>query len=592
MTKEKGIKLTLGDIKEVATKIGEMYRCFNIQRQEALLLGQEVRNYIFATSIDTTSSDNMESKNRTHVPKLTELSDTLQSNYWASIFGEKLFFVFDGEGEEDKFKAKKIEAWIRVKLESKKFRQTVGRALVADYVIYGNCFIEVDYVIERDDFSNQTFKGVVFRRVSPLDVVFDAQAESFKESPKIRKKLVHLADLSELPSKFPNAKYNKGMIDKILMSRQTGHREDWAELLHDENLQMDGYSTFDDYFKQDYVEVLTYRGDIYDPETGKVQKHRLVEVVDRMHVIRNETNPSPIGMSGLHHMAWRTRPDNLWGMGALDNLAGMQYRVNKIENLKADVIDVIGHPIAVLSGGETLEELEDIYRAGEIIQLAEGQDLTFERPDANILRFADSHMNTYFSLMEDFAGAPPEERGIRTPGEKTAEEMRQLDSKGSKLFKDKARIFESGLEGALKEAFELTLKQFDGTDYVEIFDDVEGKDILQELALEDLKARGDFTAMGSKHWDLKNKRKAEIGGLLNSTLTDPKYSAHVNSWETVKTIEDVYELEDTNMFERNRGIKDEVEAQAIAQAESEQLAQGSEEETGEETAPITDEEGQ
>lgn len=572
MSKEKGIKLTGSDINELATKIADMYRNFNDQRSAALLLGQEVRNYIFATNINSTTSQNVDTSNRTHIPKLTELSDTLQSNYWESIFGEANFFVFNGEGEDDRAKAKMIEAWIRIKLEQKKFRQTVGRLLVADFVIYGNVFIEVDYVVERDDFNKVVFKGIVIRRISPLDIVFDAQAESFKDSPKIRKRLVHIADLAELPTKFPNAKYEKGTINKLIKSRQTGIREDWVETLHQENIMMDGFNSFEDYFKQDFVEILTYRGDIYDPTTGKIQKHRIIEVADRVHVIRNETNPSPVGFSGISHIPWRIRPDNLWGMGALDNLAGMQYRVNKLENIKADVLDLHGHPIVIHKGGESLDNLGDIYKPGEFVDLAADEELIFESPDANILQYADSHIATYFSLMEDFAGAPPEERGIRTPGEKTAEEIRMLDTRGSKLFRDKARVFEAGLETALKEAFELMLKQFDGEDYVQIFDDLEGQTILAQFSLEDLNARGDFTAQGSKHWDIKNKRKSELAALIGGVLQDPSLKAHVNAWETCKAIEEIYQLKDTNIFERFRGVKDDVTLQAIAQAEGQQLA--------------------
>lgn len=589
MSKESGIKLTLSDIDQSAMKIGEMYTTFNDQRTTALAMGQEIRNYVYATDINDTNSGNLDSKNRTHIPKLTELSDTLQSNYWETIFGEIKFFKFNGVEADDRAKSKKVEAWIRVKLESKKFRQTVGRELIADFVIYGNCFIEVDYIVELDDKNEEIFKGIVLRRISPLSIVFDADADSFGNTPKIRRKLIHLADLAGLPVKFPNAGYNKDAIDKAIARRQTAIRDDWVDMIQDQNLTVDGFDSFDDYFKQDYIEVLTYKGDMYNSDTGKVQKHRVIEVIDRLHIIRDETNPSPTGMSGIHHIKWRTRTDNLWGMGPLDNLAGMQYRVNKIENLKADVIDVIGHPITIHIGGESLEELGDIYIPGEIIDLPEGEDIRFESPDANILQVADSHMSLYFSLMEDFAGAPPEERGIRTPGEKTAAEINMLDSKGSKLFRDKSRIFETGLEGALKEAFELTLDNFDGNDYIEIFDDLEGKEILETLSLDSIKARGDFTAMGSKHWDIKNRRKSELTALFGAggILQDPKYSAHVNSWESVKALEDIYQLTDTKIFERYRGVKDEVETQAIAQAESEELAKAQQEETGQEAEDST-----
>ena len=42
---------------------------------------------------------------------------------------------------------------------------------------------------------------------------------------------------------------------------------------------------------------------------------------------------------------WRPRPDNLYAMGPLDNLVGMQYRIDHLENLKSDVFDQIAYPI-------------------------------------------------------------------------------------------------------------------------------------------------------------------------------------------------------------------------------------------------------
>ena len=579
--KDSGIKLTLGDIDDCAVKITSMWNRFNEQRQTALRIGQEVRQYIFATAIDSTSSANMEHKNRTHIPKLTELSDTLQSNYWDSIFGEAKFFVFKGETSEDKEKSDKITAWIRSKLEAKKFRQIEGRKLVADYVIYGNAFIGVDYIKELDKYNVETFKGATMKRISPLDIVFDAQAETFDKSPKIQRLMLHISTLAELIRKYPSANFNKGALDKILKSRQTGVSESWAERLHKENFNMDGFASWEDYFKQDYVEILIYRGDIYNNKTGEAQKRRIIWVADRLFELRNEENPAPIGKDGIHHVAWRIRPDNLWGMSPLDNLLGMQYRINKVENAKADALDLSVLPITILKGADSLDDLTQImYKPGQVITLGIEEDIQFESPDVAVLQYASSHMAEYFALMENFAGAPPEERGIRTPGEKTAEEIRMLDTKGSKLFRDKARAFEIALEGALDEAKELTLLNFDGEDYVQTFDDIEGAEKLKLVSKENFKARGRFSAIGSKHWDIKNKRKSELSSLLATVFQDPKYRAHIDGWNVTQQIRDTWDLQDTNMFERFRGVKEDVELQAIAQAEMQQLAQ----ETGQETA--------
>ncbi len=583
MSADSSIKLCLDDIDTVAVRIAGLYRDWNDQRTVALNLGQEVRSMVFATDINTTSSSNIDTKNRTHIPKLTELSDTLQSNYWDAIFGESKFFVFSGTTENDRIRAKKIEAWIRSKLETKKFRQKEGRALTADFVVYGNCFFEVDYIVELDDFNNEVYKGVIIRRVSPLDIVFDAKAPSFKDSAKIQTKRIHLADLAELSVKFPSLKFDKTLIAKIIKSRQTGYVEDWVETLHAENLSMDGYGDYEEYFKKDFVTVRVYRGDVYNPKTGKVQKHRIVWTIDDLHVILNMINPSPTGYDGLHHVGWRQRPDNLWGMGALDNLAGMQYRVNKVENLKSDILDLCAFPITVHKGGQTLDDLGGIYRPGNLIELDIDEEITFESPNPIILQYGDAHIAQYFKLMEDFAGAPPESRGIRSPGEKTKAEVQMLDSKGAKIFRDKSKVFETALEEALLEAFELTLLNFDGEDYVDIFDDIQGKDMLQALALEDIKAHGTFIAMGSKHWDRKNKRKAELDSLIATVFSQPKYAPHVSGWEVMQTINSDYELEETGIVAQFKGIKEDVANQAVAQAESQQIAQ----ETGEQAQPVT-----
>lgn len=572
--KEHGIKLTAEDIDQLALKISAMYNKFNEQRNTAMKLGQEVRNYIFATSVDTTTSSNIDTKNRTHIPKLTELADTLRSNYWEAIFGDKRFFIFEGSKELDRMKAKNIEAWLQTKFEMKKFRQIEGRKLIDDYVIYGNAFFEVDYIVERNSFKEETFKGVVIRRISPLDICFDVTASSFKKSPKIVRMRVHISDLEELPTKFPSAGFDIKAIKKLVKSRQVGHKDDWIDTLTENNLAMDGFANLSEYFNQDFVEILIFRGDIYNPKKGESERHRIIWVADRVHIIRNEKNPAPGDYDGMHHVAWRTRPDNLWGMGALDNLGGMQYRVNKIENKKADVLDLLAHPITIHKSNDSLQNIvTEIYKAGNTISIGVDDDISFESPDATILQHASTHIAEYFRLMENFAGAPPEERGIRTPGEKTAEEIRMIDSKTSKLFKDKTDIFEIGLETVLEEAFSLTLSNFDGEDFIEIFNDIEGKKTVEELSLLDIKAQGTFRAIGSKHWDRKNKRKAELQQILSVVLNSPKFASHLDGWNTLRLIEEDYQLENTGVFEKYRGIKEDVEIQAIAQAEMQQLGQ-------------------
>jgi hypothetical protein len=60
--------------------------------------------------------------------------------------------------------------------------------------------------------------------------------------------------------------------------------------------------------------------------------------------------PSWLGTAPIFHAGWRSRPDNLYAMGPLDNLVGMQYRIDHLENLKADVFDQIALPMLKIRG--------------------------------------------------------------------------------------------------------------------------------------------------------------------------------------------------------------------------------------------------
>src|SRR5690606_5203431 len=96
--------------------------------------------------------------------------------------------------------------------------------------------------------------------------------------------------------------------------------------------------------------ILTFYGDLYDRETETFLKNHIIQVVDRHKIIRKEPNPTNFGISPIFHSGWRFRQDNLWAMGPLDNLVGMQYRLDHLENLKADCFDLLAFPPLKVSG--------------------------------------------------------------------------------------------------------------------------------------------------------------------------------------------------------------------------------------------------
>ena len=445
-----GSVLSIEDINDVAVRIAEMWERFNTEKRNALTLNEEARRFVYATDIDSTSAQELTHKNRTHQPKLTQIADTLKSQYYEASLSMPKFFRFPPPQNITAPVALAMEKWIGVKLDQRKFRETTGRELVSDYVDYGNCFVGVDYVIERDNNDRIKYKGPAWKRISPLDIVFNPRT-SFIKSPKVEKMLVHVADISEFPDRFPNSGFKKGIIQKAINTRHPDGIDDWVEVIKNRGLNMDGYGGFDQYFKNDIAEILIYRGDVFNPKTGKSQRNRVVYVMDKVHVIRNEPSQAPSGFDGIHHAGWRLRPDNTWAQGPLDNLVGMQYRIDHLENLKADVFDIIAQPVT-FGKGDDVQEPSEGYRPGATYYGGVDSDVRVLVPDATALN-ADNQIANYHRMMEEFAGAPPESRGIRTPGEKTAFEVSKLDQNATMMFVDKARIFERMLETMLKETF-------------------------------------------------------------------------------------------------------------------------------------------
>ncbi|WP_201773188.1 hypothetical protein, partial [Vibrio cholerae] len=162
-----------------------------------------------------------------------------------------------------------------------------------------------------------------------------------------------------------------------------------------------------------------------------------ITIIDRMFVAEEKENEAWFAQAPIFHCGWRIRQDNLYAMGPLDNLVGMQYRIDHLENLKADVFDLIAFPPMKVKGD--VEEfvwgpMEQIYINGD-------GDVEMMAPNTQALQ-ADMQIQILEAKMEEFAGAPREAMGIRTPGEKTAFEVQQLQNAAGRIFQEKIINFE------------------------------------------------------------------------------------------------------------------------------------------------------
>jgi HAMP domain-containing protein len=286
-----------------------------------------------------------------------------------------------------------------------------------------------------------------------------------------------------------------------------------------------------------------------------------------MWVIRNEAIPSWLGHAPIYHTGWRTRPDNLWAMGPLDNLVGMQYRIDHLENLKADAMDLAVLPPLVIAG-----EVEEFsYKPGEEIHIDENGSVTELGRNAQWVIQSDNAIAILEQRMEMYAGAPREAMGIRTAGEKTAFEVQQLANAAGRIFQEKITVFEIEiLEKALNAMLETAKRNMDSMDVVRVIDDDIGAQIFMEITKDDITASGKLRPIGARHFAAQAQLIQNLTSLSNTQLWG-QISPHLSAKSLSKLVEDVLNLERYQLFSPNVAIFEQQETMRLSNQAQEDL---------------------
>jgi hypothetical protein len=351
--------------------------------------------------------------------------------------------------------------------------------------------------------------------------------------------------------------YLKAVFEKMMYSRSAVYGND-VDINKSQAYIADGFSTLNEYYESNYVEILTFYGDIYDSVNEEFHKNRVITVLDRAYVMSNEQNPNWLGTSPVFHAGWRERPDNLYAMGPLDNLVGMQYRIDHLENLKADVFDQIAYPILKIRG-----DVEDFdFEPASRIYLGEEGDVGYLAPDATALN-ADFQIQTLENKMEMLAGAPREAMGIRTAGEKTAFEVNQLMTAAGRIFQHKTAHFERVfLEPILNAMLEAARRNMDYADTIRVLNDDTGIFFFEEITKEDIKGNGKIVPMGARHFAERAQRVQNLTQLYQIKAADPTVGAHLSGKEFARILAD--ELGEPKLFADNITVIEQMDTQKIA----------------------------
>lgn len=548
---------------------------FNNQRRGKIDEWKELRNYIFATDTSTTSNQMLPWKNSTTIPKLCQIRDNLHSNYISALFPNDSWMRWEASDSDSatKQKADTITAYLNNKARMGHF-QTEMSKLLYDYIDYGNAFATVTYEANSHEINGELipeYIGPRVYRVSPLDIVFNPLASSFQESFKIVRSIRTLGDLAKLAKSSPDQQYWM----KVLEDRQHYRGIMGGYTVEDfdkyEGFQVDGFGNMYEYYMSDYVEVLEFYGDYFDVNNMELKENVHMVVVDRRCVLKEEPIPNWFGTSPFFHVGWRFRTDNLWAMGPLDNLVGMQYRIDHLENLKADAMDLAVHPMLVIQG-----DVEDFdYEPGGRIYLDDvGQSAVTELgKNLNGVVSANNEIAQLEQRMEMYAGAPREAMGIRSPGEKTAFEVQQLQNAGGRIFQEKITNFEVELvEPVLNAMLETSRRNMDGLDVIRVFNDEIGVDLFQQITKDDITASGRIRPVGARHFAKQAQDLQNLIGVFNNPQVVQMIAPHTSAINLTSFIEDVTGLQAYNIFSPNVAVGELAETKRQASQANEDLA--------------------
>jgi len=550
----------------LARQLASLYNSWYIQRQGKEAEWRELRNYLFATDTSTTSNSALPWKNSTTLPKLTQIRDNLHANYMDALFPNDNWLRWEGYSQDDVTfsKRKAIEGYIKNKARQGNLRQEISKCLY-DYIDYGNVFAEVvwkneKYIDKLTGKETVKYIGPAIQRISPYDIVFNPTAASFKDAPKFTRYIKSIGELKKELVTRPDLMFDSGAFAKIIETRRSLSGFKMEDVNKSEAYTVDGFGTLFEYYQSDYVELLEFEGDIYDREKDELLENRIITVIDRNYILRNVENPSWLGRDTKEHVGWRDRPDNLYGMGPLDNLVGMQYRLDHLENLKADALDLTIHPPKVIVG-----DVDPFtWEPGADIHIAEDGDVRTLPPNPAAFQ-VNNEINYLLMLMEEMAGAPKEAMGIRSPGEKTAFEVQQLQNAAGRIFQHKVNKFEiEFLEPLLNSMLEVARRNMDASDLIRVMDDDLGIADFLTITKDDITATGKLRPVGARHYATRAQLIQNLSGIFNSPVGQI-IGPHISAKKLASMVEDILGFEQWDFIADNAAIFEQAETQRLVQ---------------------------
>lgn len=563
-TSQKVVEITgLTSPDSPAEWVSNLWSKWNNQRAEKVADWAELDKYIFAVDTKTTTNKSLPWTHTTTTPKLTQIRDNLHSNYISSLFPNDKWLTWSAFSKNSAKKeiAKTITSYMENKTREGGFRNTISR-LLYDYIDKGNAFVMPCFETRYKTTPTERvvdFVGPKAVRIDPYDIVFNPTAVDFELSPKVVRSYMSLGELKTLAETHAGEGFWAEAFERrmaLYAASKSYSSDDWAKA---SQYLVDGFGSLQEYYGSEVVEILEFYGDYHNKETGELNHNRMLTVVDRSFLVRNIESPTYSGKPAIRHVGWRLRPGNLWAMGPLDNLVGMQYLIDHYINMVSNALDLkVMPPKKIIGDVESFDwspnaELH-LDENGDVVEMAQQFGDVFA-----VLEF----IQQIEQRMEMYAGAPREAMGIRTPGEKTAFEVQALENAAGRIFQEKIIQFEIFMEALLNDMLEEAHRNFEKSDVIRVIDDDLGVAQFKEITKEDITADGVLRPIGARHFAQKAQELQNLVGVFNSPIAQ-MIAPHTSGIGLSEFINDVIDLRGYNIFKPNVALEEQQEIDAIA----------------------------
>lgn len=557
-----------GDNKDFINEMVTRFEQYEAQRTEWNGEIDEIAEYVYATDTRTTTNSKLPFHNSTTIPKLAHIRNNLIVSYTSQLMpnSQWIQFVSDTEDNDNKNVRVAVEGYVRSKANSSGLENTVNQ-LVTDWVDTGVCAVQTRYCVRRqpsvEGAMMSAYSGPEAVRLDPRTVYWDTTASSLRDATKVIKQVVSIGDLKRY-SQDGSGLLTPDMFNEIkqdytnFTAAMTGNTS--SQIQKQFNASKMGNMTV--YYSAKNAEILTFYGSFYDIEADKLYEDHRIVICNRKYVLSVTPISELTSGSNIHISIYEQRNGCLAPISPLARIVGMQYKIDKLENLRADAFDKMANPPIVEIGD--VEFYGTRGAPGSRYKVVENGDVK-ELVGSNAVLTADNQIFNTIQMMDELSGNPKLSVGTRTPGEKTRFEVQLLDNGENRMFRFNMRKFEREmLNPILNDYLSYGRVHLDGADVIEVFaNDVDKISDFVSVTKEQLSQGGGIKALGASIFSEKGNILQTLSMLTNSTVGQ-MLNPHTDRLKLAKAVNYLGDLEAFELFFPNIGVQQQAETQAIA----------------------------